>query len=92
MENTLTDGHYLSLYICKCCKQFDALNFDGLAGKHQKRQNFLRQNFVLYGSITIIVTVVHICIVLCTHMSLGVLNFVEFFNLWTISIDDFRSY
>ena len=42
-EKILTDGHCLSPYICKCCtvfKQFDGLNFDGLAGKHQKRQNF----------------------------------------------------
>ena len=31
-------------------KQFDGLNIDGLAGKHQKRQNFPRQNFVLYGT------------------------------------------
>ena len=44
----LTDGHYLSPYTCKRCiifKQFDGLNFDGLAGKCQKRQNF-----TLYGS------------------------------------------
>ena len=48
----LTDGHCLSPYTCKHCivfKQFNGLNFDGLAGKHQKRQNFLRQNFALYG-------------------------------------------
>ena len=46
------DGHCLSLYTCKGCivfKQFDGLNFDGLAGKHQKRQNFPHQNFALYG-------------------------------------------
>ena len=52
MENILTDGYCLSLYTCKRCiafKQFDGLNFDGLAGKHQKRQNFPRQNFALYG-------------------------------------------
>ena len=52
MENILTDGHYLSTYICKGCivfKQFDGLNFDGLAGKHQKHQNFPHQNFALYG-------------------------------------------
>ena len=30
-------------------KQFDGLNIDGLAGKHQKHQNFPRQNFALYG-------------------------------------------
>ena len=30
-------------------KQFDGLNIDGLAGKRQKRQNFPRQNFALYG-------------------------------------------
>ena len=38
------DGHCLLPYTCKCCivfKQFaDGLNFDGLAGKCQKRQNF----------------------------------------------------
>ena len=31
------DGYCPSLYICKRCivfKQFDELNFDGLAGKH----------------------------------------------------------
>ena len=36
------DGHCLSPYTCKRCitvKQFDGLNFDGLAGKCQKRQN-----------------------------------------------------
>ena len=34
-----------------CFKQFDGLNFDGLAGKLQKRQNFPPgQNFVLYGN------------------------------------------
>ena len=44
MENILTDDYCLSPYTCKCCtiiiKQFDGLKFDGLAGKHQKRQNF----------------------------------------------------
>ena len=48
MENILTDSHCLSPYICKCCivfKQFDGLNFDGLAGKHQKRQNFPLSKF-----------------------------------------------
>ena len=52
MENILTDGYCLSTYTCKRCtvfKQSDGLNFDNLAGKHQKRQNFPRQNFVLYG-------------------------------------------
>ena len=51
-ENILMAGHSLSPYTCKRCivfKQFDGLNFDGLAGKHQKRQNFPRQNFALYG-------------------------------------------
>ena len=45
MENILTDGH------CNCCivfEQFDGLNFDCLAGKRQKRQNFPPSNFVLY--------------------------------------------
>ena len=43
MENILTDGHCLSPYTCKrytVFKQFDGLNFDCLAGKHQKHQNF----------------------------------------------------
>ena len=34
MENILTDGYCLSPYTCKCCtvfKQFDGLDFDGLA-------------------------------------------------------------
>ena len=38
------DGYCLAPYILKCCtgfKQFDGLNFDGLAEKHQKRQNFV---------------------------------------------------
>ena len=42
MENILTDGHCLSPYTCKRCivfQQLDGLNFDNLAGKHQKRQN-----------------------------------------------------
>ena len=42
-ENILTDGHCLSPYTCKHCnafKKFDRLNFDGLAGKRQKSQNF----------------------------------------------------
>ena len=54
MENILTDGHCLSPYTCKCCidyKQFDGLNFDGLAGKRQKCQNPPHQNFALYGII-----------------------------------------
>ena len=57
MENILTDGHCLSPYTCKRCivfKQFDGLNFDGLAGKHQKRQIFPCQNFMLYGNRIII--------------------------------------
>ena len=47
--NILTDGHCLPPYTCKCCvvfKQFDGLNFDGLAGKPQKRQNF-----AIYGNV-----------------------------------------
>ena len=47
-ENILTDGHLLSAYTCKCCivlKQFDGLNYDGLAGKSQKRQNFPLSKF-----------------------------------------------
>ena len=51
-ENILTDGHCLSPYTCKRCivfKQFDLLNFDGLARKHQKCQNFPSKIFALYG-------------------------------------------
>ena len=42
-KNIFTDGQCLSLYTCKCCtvfKQFDGLNFDGLAGKRQKTSKF----------------------------------------------------
>ena len=53
-ENILLDGHCgLSPYTCKRCivfKQFDQLNFDGLAGKrqkHQKHQNFPHQNIYI---------------------------------------------
>ena len=44
MENILTGSHCLSPYTCKrsiVFKQFDGLNFDSLAGKHQ--------NFALYS-------------------------------------------
>ena len=61
IENISTDGHFLSPYTCKCCivlKQFDRLNFDGLAGKRQKRQNFPHQNFALY-SMLMTVTILH---------------------------------
>ena len=47
-ENILMDGYCLSSYTCKCytiLKQFDGLNFDGLDGEHQKRQNFPPSNF-----------------------------------------------
>ena len=40
-------GPCLSPYTCKCCivfKQFDGLNFDGLAG-NQKCQNFSPSKF-----------------------------------------------
>ena len=49
MENILTDGYCLSPYTCQRCtvfKQFDELNFDGPAQKHQ---NSPRQNFALYS-------------------------------------------
>ena len=45
-ENILMDGHCLLPYTCECCivfKQFDGLNFDGLAEK--------RQNFALYSKL-----------------------------------------
>ena len=48
-ENILMDGYCLSPFTCKYCivfKQFDGLNFDGLAGKHQNSPN---QNFAVYG-------------------------------------------
>ena len=44
----MTDGDCLSLYTCKhriVFKQFDSLNFDSLAGKHQKHQNFALSQF-----------------------------------------------
>ena len=47
-SNILTDGHCLSPYSYKCCivfKQFNGLNFDGLAGKCQKCQNFPPSKF-----------------------------------------------
>ena len=54
MENILMDDDCLSPYTLKHCtvfKQFDGLNFDGQAGKCQKRQNSPPcQNFALYGS------------------------------------------
>ena len=54
-ENILTDGYRLSPYTRKCCtvlKQFDGSNFDGLARKRQKHQNFPFQNFALYSIYT----------------------------------------
>ena len=57
MENILTDGYCLLPYTCKRCtvfKQFDRLNFDGLAQKCQKCQNFMLyssgKNVVYIGS------------------------------------------
>ena len=47
-ENIFTDGHCFSPYTCKhyiVFKQFDRLNFDSLAGKHQKHQNFPPSKF-----------------------------------------------
>ena len=52
-ENILRDDHCRSPCTCKRCiifEQFDGLNFDGPAGKYQKRQNFPHHNFALYGS------------------------------------------
>ena len=50
MENILTDGQYLLPNTVHVLPQkFDGLNFDGLAGKHQKHQNFPRQNFPVCG-------------------------------------------
>ena len=57
MENILMDGHCCSTCTCECSvifKQFDGLNFDGQAGKHQKRQTFPHQNFTLYGSYRVV--------------------------------------
>ena len=59
----LTDGHCLSPYTCTCCivfKQFDRLNFDGLAEKHQKHQISPFQNFALY--------VFYVCIYVPTYV------------------------
>ena len=58
-SNISTDGHCLSPYTCKHCivyEQFDGLNFDGLAGKHQKRQNFPLSKFcaIRYTACTIL--------------------------------------
>ena len=41
----------VTVLYCKCCNALktDGLNFDGLAGKHQKHQNFPHLNFALYG-------------------------------------------
>ena len=50
-ENILTDGYCLSPYTCKCCivfKQFEGLNFDGLAGKHQKTSKFPSVKILCY--------------------------------------------
>ena len=47
-ENILTNGHYLhhtpvnAVFVFKEC---DRLNFDSLAGKHQKHQNFSLSKF-----------------------------------------------
>ena len=55
MENILMDSHFLSPCTCKRCivyKQFDRLNFDVLAKKHQKRQNFPLSKFCAIWYIT----------------------------------------
>ena len=47
----LTDGYCISPYTCKRCtafKQFDGLNFDSLAWKRQKRQNFTPVEILRY--------------------------------------------
>ena len=61
------DGHCLSPYTCKyyiVVKQFDGLNFDGLAGKCQKRQIFPQPKFCatqlsITNSILLTVYIVH---------------------------------
>ena len=48
LENILMDGHCPSPHTCKHCivfNQFDGLNFDSLAGKCQKHQNFPPSKF-----------------------------------------------
>ena len=58
--NILMDGHCLSPYTHKRCivfKQFDGLNFDGLARKRQRHQNFPPSNFCTIRYITFIDTV-----------------------------------
>ena len=56
MTLQIFDGKYFDRWLnvfhhirCIVFKQFDGLNFDSLAGKHQERQNPPHQNFVLYG-------------------------------------------
>ena len=53
-SNVLMDGHCLSPWTCRCCisfKKIDGLNFDGLAGKHQKRQNFALYNIRSHSNV-----------------------------------------
>ena len=62
----------LSPYTCKCCivfKQFDGLNFDGLAEKRQKRQNSPCQNFTLYDMLGLILCVRILQMKLITHFN-----------------------
>ena len=50
------DGYCILPYTCKCCtvlKQFDGLNFDGLAGKSKTSKFYPGQNFPLYGIVMI---------------------------------------
>ena len=54
-EDILTDGHCLSPCICKYCngfKNFDRLNFDGLARKRQKCEIFPIKNHTYLFFIT----------------------------------------
>ena len=66
-ENILTDAYCLLPYTCKHCtvfKQFDGLNFGGLAGKHQNVKSSPCQNFMLYGTSVCL----YICV--CVHAHL----------------------
>ena len=58
------DGHCLSPYTCKRCivfKQFDGLNFDGLAGKPSKTSKLPLSKFcaIVYSTRIILLQITH---------------------------------
>ena len=72
-ENILANGNCLSPYTCKHCvvfKQFEGLNFDGLAGKHQKRTWFLKiVKLFLCGCLLCVCCVcVYVCVCVCVRV------------------------